>query len=151
MRKISNHERAALKAYRDGEAGGWHAVTADEDRNTLRDAAIHLENRGMHEFADAVKLALVEYDGARSESRRFLDTRAEETGRLQAAEERAQQHRSFVDKLTGEDSRYAIVDRRTGEPVEGDALLDLIDGREPVGPEPGQRPHTLLGGAALNA
>lgn len=96
IRKKSNHERAALKAHRDGEEGGWNAVTADEDRNMLRDAAIHLENSGMHESADAVKLALVEHDGARSESRRFLDTRDEEEQRLADAEQRAQQHQSFV-------------------------------------------------------
>jgi len=148
MRKISNHERAALKAHRDGEEGGWHAVTADEDRNTLRDAAIHLENSGMHEFADAVKLALVEYDGARSESRRFLDTRAEEEQRLADAEQRAQQQQSFVDKLTGDGSRYAIIDRRTGEEVSGEALRVLLEGREA---EQGQveQPRTLLGGARL--
>lgn len=133
------------------QAAYLRATGTDDDREALRDAAIHLRRSGLDEMADSLESALVEFDGARSESRKFLEERDHERARLADAEQRASLHQQFAAKLLDEDSRYAIVDRETGEQVAGDALRDLLNGREPVDPGPEQReePRTLLGGAAL--
>lgn len=134
----------------EAQASYLRAVGLDEDRDALRDAAIHLRRSGLDEMADRLESALLQYDGAKSESRRFLDTRQEETERLQAAEQRAALHHQFAAKLLDPEGRYAIVDRETGEQVSGDGLKALLEGCKP---EQGQvqveRPRTLLGGARL--
>jgi len=132
----------------ESQAAYLRATGTDDDREALRDAAIHLRRSGLDEMADKLEGALVEYDGARSEARRFLDEREREHARLADAEDRATMHQQLAAKLLADDSRYTIVDRETGEPLAGDALRDLIDGREPA-PEPEQRPQTLLGGGRL--
>ena len=81
----------------ESEASRLRAVGLEDDREALLGAVDDFRRSGLHEIAVGLESALVEHDGANSESRRLLATRREETERLQAAEQRARQHKGFVD------------------------------------------------------